>query len=214
MFITFEGIEGSGKSLQVSRAEAYLKSKGISSLVTREPGGTEFGKSLRRILLESGGPPREPLCELLLYLADRRQHLTEVIEPALGRGITVLCDRYHDATRAYQGAARGVPRQTIDSLTGLIGIRDPDATILLDLEPGVGLERARTRNHRASSTRAEGRFEAEDLAFHTRVRLGYLDLAKQFSHRFQVVPAGGAPDEVFSRIEPLLQQWLLIGNRS
>jgi dTMP kinase len=190
MFITFEGIEGSGKSLQVSRAEAYLKDKGIPSLVTREPGGTEFGKSLRRILLETGGPPREPLCELLLYLGDR----------------------YQDATRAYQGAARGVPRQTIDSLTRLLAIRDPDATILLDLEPEAGLERARMRNHLASSAREEGRFEAEDLAFHTSVRLGYLDLAKQFSQRFQVVPAGGTPDEVFSRIAPLLRQWLPIGN--
>ena len=213
MFITFEGIEGSGKSLQVSRAEAYLKDKGIPTLVTREPGGTEFGKSLRRILLDTGGPPREPLCELLLYLADRRQHLTQVIEPAIKRGITVLCDRYHDATRAYQGAARGVPRQTIDSLTKLLAIRDPDATILLDLEPEVGLERARMRNHLASSAREEGRFEAEDLTFHTSVRLGYLDLAQQFSQRFRVVPAGGTPDEVFSRIAPLLDQWLIVGNR-
>jgi dTMP kinase len=212
MFITFEGIEGSGKSLQVSRAEAYLKEERIPCLVTREPGGTEFGKSLRRILLETEGPPREPICELLLYLADRRQHLTQVIEPALRQGITVLCDRYHDATRAYQGAARGVPGRTIDSLARLLDIRDPDATILLDLEPEIGLERARRRNHLAATACAEGRFEAESLAFHAGVRTGYLDLARQFPQRFHIVPASGTPDEVFSRIEPLLHRWLLQGN--
>ena len=116
MFITFEGVEGSGKSVQIQRAEAYLRSKGVPCLLTREPGGTGFGLAVRRILLDEDGPARAPLSELLLYLADRYQHLREVIEPAVRKGLVVLCDRYHDATRAYQGGARGVPVEVIDSL--------------------------------------------------------------------------------------------------
>ena len=133
MFITLEGIEGSGKSLQIGRIEAYLKQRGILCLVTREPGGTAFGAEVRKLLLDEAGPAREPISELLLYLADRYQHLRERIEPALGRGVTVLSDRYHDATLAYQGAARRIPTATIQGLAQLLKIPEPDRTILLDL---------------------------------------------------------------------------------
>ena len=208
MFITFEGIEGSGKSIQIARAQSYLRQKGIECLVTREPGGTGFGRALRKILLGADGIGREPWSELLLYLADRYQHLKEVIEPALKRELVVLSDRYQDATRAYQGAARGIPLEQIENLVQLLGIIEPDKTILLDLEPEEGLARARMRNLASSSSAAEGRFEEEDLAFHARVRNAYLELAGRFPGRIHVVPASGTPDDVFARISRLLDEWL------
>lgn len=209
MFITFEGIEGSGKSLQINRSRAHLRQKGLECLLTREPGGTDFGLALRKVLLDSDGCRREPWCELLLYLADRYQHLKEVIEPALKRGLVVLSDRYQDATRAYQGAARGIPQSEIEKLVQLLGIIEPDKTILLDLEPEEGLLRARSRNAADPSAAAEGRFEAEDIAFHKRVREAYLRLADQWPQRIYVIRASGPPDEVFSRISPLLDRWTL-----
>ncbi len=208
MFITFEGIEGSGKSLQVARTQIWLRERGIPCLVTREPGGTEFGRAVRQVLLGTGGAPREPMGELLLYLADRYQHLREVVEPALRRGLLVISDRYHDATRAYQGAARGVPIETIDMLARTLCIREPDATILLDVDPELGLARARERNEAVPSAGAEARFEAEALSFHRAVRAAYLDLAARAPERIRVVPATGNPDEVFARIVPLLESWL------
>jgi dTMP kinase len=207
MFITFEGVEGSGKSMQLQRSHDYLTRKGIHCLLTREPGGTEFGRALREVLLKSHGARREPLSELLLYLADRVQDLREVIEPAVKRGIVVLSDRYHDATRAYQGAARGIPANVIDSLGGILEIPEPDATILLDLDPGLALSRARHRNVVTASD--EGRFEAEDISFHRRVRESYLDLARRFPGRIFVVSGEGSPDEVFARIAPVLDRLML-----
>ncbi len=208
MFITFEGIEGSGKSVQVRRAHRYLESRGYPCLVTREPGGTDFGASVRQILLRQDGVRREPVAELLLYLADRYQHLAEVVFPAVRRGDIVLSDRYHDATCAYQGAGRGVSQETIDLLARGLEIRDPDRTILLDLEPSVGIARARTRNRSTGRTRDEGRFEAEDLRFHQQVRDAYLDRARQFPDRIQVVSATGSEQEVFQRIVPCLEEWV------
>ncbi len=208
MFITFEGIEGSGKSLQVEMSAAYLERKGVRCLVTREPGGTQFGTAVRRILLDAEGPQRDPLSELLLYLADRHQHLQEVIRPALHEGITVLSDRYHDATRAYQGGARGVDPELIDGLAHMLGIRDPDKTLLLDLDPQTALGRARSRNESGGRLLAEGRFEAEDLAFHRAVRRAYLDLARRFPRRIHVVDGTGSPEAVFERIRLLLDEWL------
>ncbi len=208
MFITFEGVEGSGKTLQIGLAREHLERRGVRCIVTREPGGTEFGVAVRQVLLRIGGAPRDPLSELLLYLADRHQHLKEVIEPALKRGVTVLSDRYHDATRAYQGAARGIAPATIDSLARLLEIPEPTGTILLDLDPAEGLARARRRNAVDSAAGREGRFEAENLSFHEAVRAAYLDLARQAPARIRVVDAGGSPDEVFARIEPILDEWL------
>jgi len=208
MFITFEGIEGSGKSLQIGRTQGYLTAQAIPFLVTREPGGTAFGRAVRQVLLGTGGAPREPMSELLLYLADRYQHLREVIEPALRRGIVVIADRYHDATRAYQGAARGVATDTIESLGKILNIPEPDGTILLDLDPAVGLERARRRNQSSAGAAAEGRFEAESISFHQDVRNAYLNLAQLFPERIHVVDASGTPEQVFARIVPLLNSWI------
>lgn len=207
MFITFEGIEGSGKSLQIKRAQTYLEQRGYDCLLTREPGGTDFGRKLRKVLLDIDHCRMEPWCELLLYLADRYQHLKEVIEPARKRGLFVLSDRYQDATRAYQGAARGIPQPEIEKLAQLLGIVEPDKTVLLDLAPETGLSRARKRNADNPAAAAEGRFEAEDLEFHMRVREAYLSLAGQWPQRIHVIDASGTPDQVFSRIAPLLDQW-------
>jgi dTMP kinase len=208
MFISFEGIEGSGKSLQINRAQACLQQNGWACLLTREPGGTDFGLALRKVLLGTDGCHREPWCELLLYLADRYQHLKEVIEPALKRGLIVLSDRYQDATRAYQGAARGIPLPEIEKLSQLLNIIEPDKTILLDLDPEEGLLRARMRNAASPTAAAEGRFEAEDPAFHRRVREAYLELAGRWPERIHVVDASGTPDDVFLRIARLLDSWL------
>jgi dTMP kinase len=207
MFITFEGIEGSGKTLQVERAAAYLRQKEVPCLVTREPGGTGFGAAVRKVLLLADGPQRDPLSELLLYLADRHQHLREVIEPALGLGMTVICDRYHDATRAYQGAARGVSQTVVDRLTDVLAIPEPDRTVLLDIDPAVGLGRARSRNESSGAVLAEGRFEAEDSSFHGKVRQAYLELSIRFPERIVVIDAAGPPDAVFGRIRVLLDEW-------
>jgi dTMP kinase len=202
-------VEGSGKSLQIGRSQAYLQEKGVACLVTREPGGTDFGIALRKVLLGTDGCRREPICELLLYLADRCQHLKEVIEPALQKGLVVLCDRYQDATRAYQGAARGISDSDIENLTRLLGIVEPDKTILLDLAPEEGLSRARQRNMNCPIAAAEGRFEAEALEFHKRVREAYLELARRFPQRICSITASGTPDEVFFRIQSLLDSWIL-----
>ena len=207
MFITFEGIEGSGKSLQITRSLAYLQKKGIQCLSTREPGGTEFGLAVREILLGTNGCRRLPWCELLLVMADRYQHLKEVVEPALQWGLVVLSDRYLDATRAYQGAGRGISLAEIEKLAQQLGIREPDKTILLDLDPEVGLSRARQRNLNDASAAAEGRFEAEEMSFHRKVREGYLYLARQSPQRISIVEATGTPEEIFPRIERLLDEW-------
>jgi dTMP kinase len=208
VFITFEGIEGSGKSLQIIHAQEYLqRRKGMECLLTREPGGTDFGLALRGVLLGMHGYGIDPHCELLLYLADRFQHLREVIEPALKKGFVVLSDRYQDATRAYQGTARGIPAAEIERYNQLLGIPEPDKTILLDLDPTEGLSRARARNLASDSN--EGRFEAEDLDFHRRVRDAYLNLAEQSPQRISIVQASGTPDEVAARIIRLLDQWFV-----
>ena len=209
MFITFEGVEGSGKSLQIARAQDHLHRKGIVCLVTREPGGTDFGLALRSVLLGMNTYRMEPWSELLLYLADRVQHLKEVIEPALRGGAVVLSDRYQDATRAYQGAARGIPAAEIEKLNGILGIMEPDRTILLDLDPEQGLSRARARNQASGSAAAEGRFEAEALEFHRKVREAYLDIAAKSLQRISVVPASGSPDDVAARIACLLDKWIV-----
>ena len=209
MFITFEGIEGSGKSLQIARARTFLEEKkGVECLITREPGGTEFGVALRRVLLGLHGYRIDSRSELLLYLADRYQHIKEVIEPALNRGVVVLSDRYQDATRAYQGVARGIPGSEIEQLSAILGIIEPDKTILLDLDAEIGLTRARARNLESEAALAEGRFEAEALEFHARVRDAYLELAAQAPQRISVIPAAGTPDEVSARICRLLDGWI------
>ena len=199
MFVTFEGVEGSGKSTQIALAESWLRGLGREVLTTRQPGGCELGLELRRILLDARNTHLDPIAELFMYLADRAQHVTEVIRPALAAGKVVLCDRYHDSTVAYQGYGRGLDVARLIGLGELAtGALKPDATIVLDLPVDEGLTRAKGRNKAAGACQSEGRFEALELGFHQRVRDGFLALAKQEPARFTVVDASGAPQAVFA----------------
>ncbi len=206
-FITLEGVEGSGKSLQLTALEAAFKRLQLPHLLTFEPGGTRFGQEVRRVLLQTRGAPREPLSELMLYLADRYQHLQEVVNPALEQGIHVLSDRYHDATVVYQGYARGIGFEFVEQLARILEIRRPDLTLVFDLDPQIGLSRARARNS-FENTEELGRFEAEDLAFHEKVREGYRILAQQDPERVIIVDGRGTPEEVFERTWPTVRSLL------
>lgn len=195
MFITLEGIEGSGKTTQVKRIGEFLKSRGQDFIVTREPGGTEIGKKIRAILLDPESKDMAPLTELLLYTADRAQHIKESVIPSLSEGKTVLCDRYFDATVVYQGFARGLDIGLINKLHKLI-LNDlkPDITILFDLPAEKGLLRAWQQIEKGTRVGVETRFEKETLSFHEKVRQGYLELARIEPERFRIVDA--SKDEV------------------
>jgi dTMP kinase len=205
VFVTFEGIEGSGKTTQVTRLADRLLSAGEDVLVTREPGGSPLGRRLRALLLEDRGQPIDPLAELHLYVADRIQHIREVVEPALAQGRVVLCDRFADATAAYQGYGRGLGAALVAAFHrhAPLDLR-PDRTILFDLEPETGLERARSRNLELGTQAAEGRFESERIEFHRRVRDGYLALAAAEPFRFRIVAAEQDLDAVEARVADLL----------
>jgi dTMP kinase len=201
-FVSFEGIEGCGKTTQIARLSDFLKSRSIAHTVTREPGGTAVGEGIRKILLNSETIHLTAASELLLFFASRSQNILEKIKPALERGEMVICDRFYHASMAYQGYGRGIPLDFITRLTELVCDRfRPELTILLDIEPEVGLARARARNH--GRVEDEGRFEAEDLEFYTRVRNGYLDLAKKDS-RIKVIPADRSIQEVHHEIVRVL----------
>jgi dTMP kinase len=210
IFITLEGVEGSGKTTQIGLLTQWLDGLALPYVLTREPGGTPFGRQVRQVLLDAQGPARLPLAELLLYLADRYQDLHERIMPALAEGRLVLCDRYHDATLAYQGFARGIPLEAIAHIAAALDIRTPDATILLDIAPERSLARAIQRNQTSASAGKEGRFEAEALDFHRRVREGYLRLAVGEPARFLVIDADRPPETVFGDILRLLAPLLAV----
>ncbi|MEK6742937.1 MAG: dTMP kinase [Nitrospirota bacterium] len=208
-FITFEGIEGSGKSTQISRLLHYLMNSGRPATLTREPGGTPIGDQVRKILLDPANRLLDPTAELLLYAASRAQHLREIIRPALDAGRIVLCDRFSDATLAYQGYGRELSITTIQELDRIVtaGLR-PRLTILLDIDAATGVARARGRNM-SEGLHGEARFENEELAFHNRVRNGYLDLAKQESGRIRIVDAARTPEEVQEDVRKLVDEVLL-----
>ena len=209
-FITFEGIEGAGKSTQLSRlAQRLGRPNDREVVVTREPGGTDLGQALRGLLLRRDGPTIAPTAELLLYAADRAQHVEETIRPALQRGAWVLCDRYVDATLAYQGGGRGLDLEWIQRLHRQPGLDlVPDRTLLFDLEPDTGLSRARARDAESGRAVEEGRFEAEALDFHRRVRAAYLELAAAAPQRFRIVDADGAIDAVAERVDEAMADWM------
>jgi dTMP kinase len=200
-WITFEGIEGSGKSTQVQRVARLLQVSDTPVVVTREPGGTELGRRLRTILLDPAMAGMDATPELLLYTADRAQHLQQVILPALAQQRVVLCDRFLDATLAYQGYGRGLGVERILELHRHPPLdRRPDRTLLLDLDPERSLERARRRNRNTGVDETDGRFEQERLEFHRKVRQGYLELAAAEPRRIRVIDAGGEVDEVATLI--------------
>ena len=187
-FLSFEGIEGCGKTTQIGILSEYLTKKNIPHTITREPGGTAVGEGIRKILLNSETIHLTAASELLLFYASRSQNINEKIKPSLAKGEMVICDRFYHASMAYQGFGRGIPLDFIDKLTDLVcADYRPELTILLDIAPEIGLGRARARNHRRSED--EGRFEMEDVRFYTKIRNGYLDLAAREPDRIQVIPA-------------------------
>ncbi len=209
MFITLEGIEGSGKTTQIKHIVAFLESRGHDCMVTREPGGTKIGEKIRSILLDPESNDMDPLAELLLYNADRVQHIKELVNPSLIAGKTVLCDRYYDATVAYQGFARGLDIGLISSLHKLTckGLK-PDVTILLDLPAKTGLSRAWRQIKNGARDGVETRFEKETLSFHEKVRAGYLELARLEPARFRVIDASLDENKVQKKIIETLASFL------
>jgi dTMP kinase len=209
-FITFEGGEGAGKTTQIVHLAGYLAEKGIKSIRTREPGGTAVGKRIRAVLLDPDHAGMAPETELLLYLADRAEHVRSVIRPALAAGTSVLCDRFFDATIVYQGAARGLSAEWVVRLHDRVldGLM-PDLTLLLDLPVEDGLARARRQLDQGGRASGESRFEAESLAFHQRVRTGYLALARQSPQRFRVIDAGRDEERVRRDIRNAVEEFLL-----
>ncbi len=191
MFITLEGIEGAGKTCQLPHIVRFLTSEGHECVTTREPGGTAIGGQIRTVLLDPSNTDLVPAAELLLYVADRIQHIRTVIEPHLAANRTVLCDRFFDATLVYQGYARGLDKTLIRELHALVCDNlQPDLTLLFDLEPETGLARAWRQIDNGDRTGSESRFEQEKIEFHRKVRAGYLDLANQSPQRFRIVDAG------------------------
>jgi dTMP kinase len=201
-FITLEGIEGAGKSTVARIVCDWLKARGVAVRLTREPGGTPLAERVRQIVLERGSEQLSPATETLLMFSARGIHIENLIRPALAAGEWVVCDRFTDATRAYQGAGRGVSSELIERLAIAVhaGLR-PDCTLLLDLPPAMGLARARQRSGLAAD-----RFEAEKEEFFERVRAAYLDLATAEPHRIHLVNAAEALPEVERQVVAVLQR--------
>jgi dTMP kinase len=205
LFITFEGIEGCGKTTQAKLLVEKLQSLNIQVILTREPGGTRIGDQIRKILLHSENTDMTPLAELLLYEASRAQHVHQVILPNLQSGINVICDRYGDASVAYQGVGRELTVPLVQEANRLAtGGFQPDLTVLIDIDPETGLSRARSRNLAFNFAVEEGRFEEEDIVFHRKVREGYLCLAKETPDRFRLINGNGGVEEVSQQVQEIV----------
>ena len=211
LFITFEGVEGSGKTTQIRRLKTYLNRKGIPCRVTREPGGTSISDQVRKILLNPDNKGLVPLAELFLYEAARAQHIKEFIKPLLKKKGVILCDRFADASVAYQGEGRRLGVTLVERLNQLAteGLR-PDVTFLLDCPTGVGLKRAILRNEVLKQEK-EGRFEREKIQFHNRVRKGYHALARKEPRRVKVIDTRKGEDKVFEEIQHIIDK--IIGGK-
>jgi dTMP kinase len=217
-FITFEGLDGTGKSTQVEKLARSLRAHGHSVAITREPGGTSTGEKIRELLLHSATAGLSPFTEMALMFASRAQHIHEVILPALAEGRIVLCDRFTDSTEAYQGGGRKLGSKPVLQLHQLLcGNLQPDLTILLDNDVTFSLERARRRNQKHKTIRTEkgwekdeNRFEQENRAFFGRVRHTYLAIAAREPQRMQVINARGTPAETHAVIMELVRKKLRI----
>jgi len=208
-FITFEGGEGSGKTTQIKMASEYLQQCGVPHLVTEEPGGTPLGQRIRDILLNRQSFAITALSELLLFQASRCQHVETVIRPALQSGRMVLCDRFTDATIAYQGFGRGISMEWIHRLNDIVSVSlKPDKTFLFDVPVELGLARASRRMDMRQDSPREDRFEKEALAFHQRVREGYRFLAREEPDRFVVLDGTKEIDDLQQEIRQQLSSWI------
>ena len=202
LFLTLEGAEGVGKSTNIEFITQYLEQRGIEYVLTREPGGTQLGEKIRELLLAVHEEPMSELTELLLVFAARAQHLDKIIEPALAAGKWVVCDRFTDATFAYQGAGRGLSMETIGELESMVqGELQPDLTLILDLDPEIGMQRAGNRGEL-------DRFEQEQMSFFRHVRQGYLDIAQAEPERCKVIDAAKALEDVKLDLLAALEQGL------
>ncbi len=212
-FITFEGLDGCGKSTQLEKLAAVLRAQNLSVLVTREPGGTSTGEKIRHLLLDTNTSSLAPMGELALMFASRAQHISEVILPALVEGRIVLCDRFTDSTEAYQGGGRKLGSEAVLALHRILcGGLQPELTILMDSDVAVSVARARRRNKtRGKNSRGksdENRFEQESRAFFGRVRNGYLAIAAREPHRVVLVDARGTPKETHKQIVEIVRRQL------
>jgi dTMP kinase len=211
VFITFEGLDGCGKSTQSERLGGRLREKGLQAVVTREPGGTSTGEKIRQILLDTRTSGLTSTAELALMFASRAQHIEEVITPALASGHTVICDRFTDSSEAYQGGGRKLGSKPILELHRLLcGDLKPDLTILMDSDVAASVDRARRRNQARSKSDStdENRFEQESRAFFNRVRSAYLEIARREPERVFVVDARGTPDQTHAKIMQIVEQKL------
>jgi dTMP kinase len=226
-FITFEGLDGTGKSTQLRKLAAELRAAGHKVVETREPGGTATGEKIRRVLLDSATEGLSPLAEMALMFASRAQHLAEVIRPALDHGQIVLCDRFTDSTEAYQGSGRKLGSEAVLKLHRVLcGDLQPDLTILLDSDPAMSVGRARRRNRRASDRSNhsanksagkhadENRFEQQTRGFFARVREGYLAIAAREPQRVVAVDASGTPIQTHQRIIEVVGRKLKLAARN
>jgi dTMP kinase len=212
-FITFEGLDGCGKSTQIERLVRVLQQEGIDVITTREPGGTEIGDRIRAVVLDSRTHGLAPLAEVALMFASRAQQIQENILPALERGIWILCDRFTDSSEAYQGAGRGLGSDAILTLHRVLcGDLQPDLTILMDSDVSASVNRARRRNQQQKGTDLQGdenRFETESRAFFTRVHEKYLEIAARESHRVALIDARPSADTTHTRIVQAVRERLL-----
>lgn len=225
-FITFEGLDGTGKSTQMRKLAAALRAAGHNVVETREPGGTATGEKIRRVLLDSGTQGLSPMAEMALMFAARAQHIAEVIKPALERGDIVLCDRFTDSTEAYQGYGRRLGSEAVLELHRILcGNLQPDLTILLEFDLRLSLGRARQRNQQASRGKQsslknskhagdENRFEQENQAFFARVREGYRAIAGREPQRISTADASGTPAQTHRRIMEVLGQRMRLAARA
>jgi dTMP kinase len=211
-FITFEGLDGSGKSTQIAKLARGLRARGISVVVTREPGGTTTGEKIREVILHSATAGLSPYAEMALMFASRAQHIHQVILPALAEGQIVLCDRFTDSTEAYQGGGRKLGSKSVLQLHEVLcGNLQPDLTILLDNDVNLTIDRARRRNRQHKTKRPdkdENRFEQESRAFFGRVRNAYLAIADREHQRVHIVDARGTPRETHAVIMELVRKRL------
>lgn len=209
-FITFEGGEGSGKTTQINKLAKALSDEKWSVVTTREPGGTVEAEKIRDLLVQSNELDWSPLSEVLLILAARLQHVEQVIKPALAEGSIVICDRFSDSTLAYQGYGRGVDLKTIRQLSDLcLQGFTPHLTLLLDISPQDGLERASRRMNQGGLMMREDRFESLDTAFHEKIRNGFLEIAKAEPARCAVLNAGLNTDELAAQILQIVESRLM-----